>query len=275
VIVKHSNGASEPVCVFVGTSPGGEDAEACMVAEYGVRERASAPVEITWLRLSRDPASPCAGWRTERWGTPWTGLRWAVPEICGWRGRAVYLDCPQVVLGDVAALAAASIPDGAFVLARRAGSSLRTGCMVFDCARAKKWLPSLDKLRADVGAHQAVGALLAGHQHLVGPLPAGWGLVDEEFSSDPDAAAGSVHCANPHVQPHARYAVPRLRRAGREHWFAEMRLPHYCPRLVELFDAEYAAALVAGRTVAQYVPEEPWGPCAIRGVERVSAGRTA
>ncbi len=53
--------------VFVGTSAGGEDAEACAVLAYTLTERASVPVEIEWMRLSRDPESPYSGWMTDRW----------------------------------------------------------------------------------------------------------------------------------------------------------------------------------------------------------------
>lgn len=116
--VPKSNGSTS-LRVFIGTSANGEDAEACAVIESSLRRRASIPIEIEWLRLSHDPVSSCAGWNTARWSTPWTALRWAVPVICSGRGRAVYFDCPALVLGDVADLESAAFPSGAFLLARR------------------------------------------------------------------------------------------------------------------------------------------------------------
>lgn len=265
------NGFGGPVRVFVGASAGGEDAEACAVLEASLRRRASAPVEIEWLRLSRAPGSFCAGWRTERWATPWTALRWAVPAICGWRGRAVYLDCPQIVLGDVAHLIDAPMPAEACVLVRREGAQLRVGCLVFDCAAARKWLPDLAALRADVGAHQTVGYLLSSHQNLTGDLPAGWGMRDIDFSRAPEAATGSVHMEAVALQPHQERARRRLRRAGREHWYAGPRLPHYSARLVALFEEEYAAAERDGYRVELYVPDEAYGPYSISGADRIAA----
>lgn len=269
-----SEARSAPVRVFVGTSAGGEDAEASIVLAHTLRERSSAPVDVTWLHLSRAPDrvgySGPGGWLTERWGTPWTALRWAVPEICGWEGRAVYLDCPTIVEGDVAALAAVEMPEGAFVAVRRDPPSIRVACLVFDCAAAQKWVPGIAALRADVGAHQRMGRLLESRRELTAALPLGWGVDEAQYSGDPP---GSVHFSNPYTQPHARLAAERLRRSGREHWFREVRLPHYSARLAALFEAEYSAALAAGARPEQYVPEEAYGAYEIK-VPSLGAGRT-
>jgi len=231
--------------------------------EHSLRARASAPLEFTWLKTSSDPASPCytdpktgAGWRIEHWATPWTALRWAVPALCGWAGRAIYFDCPTIVLGDVADLAVAPMPRGVFVLARRAGRELRTACLVFDCAAARPWLGDIVAMQTDPGAHQRVGQLLDQHPQLVGFLPAGWGLDDAAYSAAPGEATGSVHCANPRTQPHMPRAVGGLARADRRHWHDEVLLPHYCARLTQLFEDEYIAAQAAGLTLAQYGVEE-------------------
>jgi hypothetical protein len=178
-----------------------------------------------------------------------------VPALAGWEGRAVYFDCPQIILGDVAVLARAEMPSGAMVLLRRDGRAFLTGCLVWDCARAQGHVPALDVLKADMGAHQAMGSLLVDRPHLVGALPDGWGVIDAAYAQAPAEVTGSVHCANLRMQPHARLAIPRLHRAGREHWYREVRMRHFCPALEKLFDREYAAALAAGYEVAQYVPD--------------------
>lgn len=255
VVRRTSNGraAPDPVRVFVGTSAG-DDAEACLVLEHTLRERVSVPVDLEWLRPSDDPAAPLGGWPTEGWATPWTPYRWAVPALAGWTGRAVYFDCPQVVLGDVATLAAAPMSAGAAVLLRRAGSAVNAAVMVWDCAAARRLVPPLEELRREVGAHPRLSAAVAGGSSLAGELPAGWAVGDVEYSDDPARATGSVHYANAHVQPHQRCARERLRAAGRRHWFTGTRLPHFCPGMVELFEREYAAALAAGYAVDAYVP---------------------
>jgi hypothetical protein len=250
---------STPVRVFIGTSAGGEDAEAAMVCAASLLRRASVPVEVALMALSRAPDSPYSGWQTDRWASPWTGLRWAVPALCDWSGRAIYFDAPTIVLGDVAELAAAPMPKGACVLMRRIGAQMRTECLVFDCAAAQKWLPPLDKLRADIGAHQTVGHILSTRAALVGDLPAGWSAQDPDYSRDPRSVTGSVYCASAATQPHQWYARGRLRKAGREHWFQGTRLPHYCKGLVDLFAAEYEVALKEGHAVEQYIPDEKYG----------------
>lgn len=275
---KRVNGSTPaPVRIFVGASAGGEDAEACLVCEASLRRRTSLPIEVEWLALSRDPASSLysdpkteAGWQTARWATPWTALRWAVPALCGWTGRAIYLDCTSIVLGDVAELAAAEFPPGAAVLMRRTGRTLHTGCAVWNCATARVFLPHLAVQAADVGAHQAACAALADRSDLVGELPPGWGLTDLEYSRSPDEATGSVNCVNLYMQPHARYALPRLRRAGRDHWFGAVRMRHFCDELVALFDRELRAARDAGSAVEHYLAKEPFGPYAIRGADRAA-----
>ena len=87
------------VRVFVGCDPNDCDLEQMMVLEHSLRLHSSLPIELTWMRLSRDRRSPFlsdasagAGWRTERWATPFSGFRWAVPALCGYAGRAIYMD---------------------------------------------------------------------------------------------------------------------------------------------------------------------------------------
>ena len=281
--VRRKNGAVAPIRVFVGTSANGEDAEACAVLEHTLRKNASVDVEIEWMALSRDPSSPYysdpereAGWRTDHWVTPWSGFRWAVPELCGWSGRAVYLDCTQIVTGDVADLISLEFGDDAVAAVRSTSTSLRTACIVWNCAVAKKYLPSMNGLRSDPSRPQVIARLLVGKLALTQPLPTGWGVTDPEFSEDPSLATGSIHCENFHMQPHVRHALTRLRHAGLEHWLDVTRFPHYCEGLVEMFDKALVEAAADGYDVARYVPSAgPYPDYAIRGVDGADLRRMA
>lgn len=242
--------ASKPALrVFVGTSPDCMDEEACVALEHSIRSRSSVLVDIERLSLSSDPTSSLGGWMTGQWATPWTALRWAVPEICGWSGRAVYFDCASLVRGDIAELGAADFPRGAFLLARREGRELMTGCLVFDCSEAQRSLAEVKVMKASAAAHRDVGALLERRPRLVAPLPGNWGRSDADFArvyslvgrASPDG--GSVHFPRLQIQPHGSLSDERLRRAGRAHWFRGARLPHYCARLSEMWRAEYSSAV--------------------------------
>src|SRR6478609_8300859 len=92
----------ETVRIFVGTSANGEDAEAEMALEWSLKARSSLPVVITWMRLSRDPASIWSGWESSKWATPFSAFRWAVPAACGFMGRAIYMDVDMVAVADIA-----------------------------------------------------------------------------------------------------------------------------------------------------------------------------
>lgn len=275
VRIRRKNGASKPLRVFVGTSANGEDAEACAVLEYTLRKHATVDVEIEWMALSRDDASPyysdpeCdAGWMTDRWVTPWSGFRWAVPELCGWSGTAVYLDCPQIVTGDIAELSSLGFSDGAAAAVRRTSTSLRTACIVWNCAAAKSYLPGMDVLRTDPNYPETVARLLVGKSAAAVDLPVGWGVTDVEFSDDPARATGSVHCENMQLQPHVQHALRRLRASGRKHWLDVTRLPHYCEGLVKMFGDAVEEAAASGYNATRYVPDEPPYPTyAIRGVD--------
>src|SRR3546814_18103128 len=90
---------TDAIRVFVGCDPNDCDLEQMMVLEHSLRQHASLPVDINWMQLSSDPLSFWYydsgipdGWHTERWATPFSGLRWAVPAHSGYEGGAIYMD---------------------------------------------------------------------------------------------------------------------------------------------------------------------------------------
>lgn len=50
-----------PIKIFVGTSANGEDSEAEMTLEYTLNKHTTQPIEITWMRQTKDLASPWGG----------------------------------------------------------------------------------------------------------------------------------------------------------------------------------------------------------------------
>ena len=109
--------------IFIGCSANGEDAEAQAMLEYTLRWYASEPLEITWMKLTHDPSSPWhsnpqkhEGWNTRGWATPFSAFRWAIPHVCNYEGKAIYMDVDMIARDDIANLWKQKIPDNAALL---------------------------------------------------------------------------------------------------------------------------------------------------------------
>src|SRR5262245_65743402 len=103
--------------IFVGCSANAEDAEAQAMLEYSLRHYASEPIDITWMMLSRDKDSPwyssaTAGWNTQLWATPFSVFRWAIPHVCKYQGKAIYMDVDMVARADIPQVWHQPIPPG-------------------------------------------------------------------------------------------------------------------------------------------------------------------
>jgi hypothetical protein len=254
--------------VFVGCSPG-QDTESQAVLEYSLRAHASEPVEITWMALNGDRKSPWGGWDCTGWQTPFTSLRWAIPEVCGNEGRAIYLDSDVIVMGDIAELWDQPMPEGAFALIKGEGRKLRTCVMVLDCAEAKNHLPPVKAMKRMRNIHVAICAQLAAEPHLTGQIEGLWNCVDLKGSSLDDPALKLIHYSSIAHQPSTRHAVERLTREGRRHWYDGWRFDHWRPELIELFDQLLTEAPIAGYALERYEPAirfEPQGLKSYRGV---------
>lgn len=85
--------------VFVGTDR--SQLVAVKVLEYSIRKHASIPVELTPMvdLALPDPKDPRQGKRTG-----FSFARFAVPELAGRRGQALYLDADMLVFNDLALL---------------------------------------------------------------------------------------------------------------------------------------------------------------------------
>jgi hypothetical protein len=86
---------SEPLRVFIGMDP--RQPVAFNVAAHSVMRHSSKPVAITALNLKQLPI-------TRRGLTGFTYSRFLVPYLCGFKGKAVFMDADMVVTGDIAEL---------------------------------------------------------------------------------------------------------------------------------------------------------------------------
>ncbi len=265
MILPMSEPASETVRVFVGCDPNDCDLEQMMVLDHSLRRHASLPVEIQWMRLSGDPSSPWfsdprsgLGWHTGRWATPFSGFRWAVAELCGFEGRAIYMDTDVLVLGDIVELWRAPIAAPAVVLAKREGRHLRFCVSVWDCAAARAHLPALATLQREARSHEQCAALFEKNPGFVAEIDSRFNCVDGEGL--PIDRIRMLHYSDMGTQfSHAR-SFPRLAQEGRSHWFDGRVLPHPRPDLAALFDACFDDALASGRRLDDYRNPHPFGP---------------
>ena len=246
---------SKPVTVYVGSSPGGMDAESDLVLEFSLRKHASVPVEIVWMRRSNDPASLWSGWPASLWATPFSGFRWAVPELAAKRGleRAVYTDNDVVFLADIAELMAVDMLARP-ILAREKG---RLCVSVWDSAMAQL-LPPVELQRRSPTMHERLSREI-GRGHIA-PLDRAWNCLDGEDLGLEDIKA--LHFTDMATQPAAALAAERIaERGGRGvsllpawHWFEGERRDHRRRDCVALFFAYLAEALEAGYEITRYEP---------------------
>ena len=252
---------SERVRVFIGVGANHEDIEAQAVLEYTLKKHSSLPVDITWMRLSRDLESSYCGWDVERWGTPYEGFKWAVPSICGHEGRAIYIDCDFIVKGDIAELWREEMAPGKIAIARVDHPAPYFNFCLWDCAAAKKYVDDLTHLMSDLGANQHQTSYFAGHPSLIQTFAVGqWCALDTELGEERFAdGIRAYHCSRMNVQPYMRYAVPRLARLGQEHWFTGTVLRHPSRELEAKFDALLREARHEGFVLTRYTKAECYG----------------
>ena len=240
--------------IFIGCAPDGADAESQATLEHALRSRASAELDITWMVANREPGSLWSGWDMRRWATPFSGFRWAVPEACGFKGRAIYMDSDLIVLGDIGELWETELMRGQVAAVR--GPS-RFCVTLWDCAAARDHLLRLSDLRRADG-HQRMSGYFAQHPGLVKRFGPKWNYLDSEDRGPLDGVR-IVHYTDLSTQPHLNYAIPRLAGAGRSHWYDGPLRSHPRPDIAMLFEREFAAAKIAGYTVDRYLPAQAYG----------------
>lgn len=255
---------TEAAKIFVGCAANNEDLESLVVLESSLRRYATIPVDIVYMRLSRDPESPFyqsqdgKGWDTSRWSTPFSGFRWAVPFLNGGKGRAIYTDSDVIWKDDVKKLWNAPM-DGAVLMAKGGSESWRYCVTMFDCAKAVNFIPPIKQLMAKAEAHANQQMYWKSHQHLRVDFPTGqnWNCIDgEDYKDINDPAIKILHYSSEAHQPHLIHAIPRLKAEGKQHWFDGKVKPHWRKDVVDLFDYEFKHRAYE---ISRYV-SVPFGP---------------
>lgn len=251
--------------VFVGCAANHEDAESQAVLEYTLRKYASEPISLTWMKLSRDPESPwfsngTEGWRTDDWATPFSGFRWALPELCGFEGRAIYMDSDCIVRADIAQLWKQKFKPGKIVLAKGGQESWRYCVSLWDCAAAKPYMLPLSRLRSARTAHRTMIEFFRVNRELVQPFVGNWNCIDgENYPTLEDPEIKVIHYSSEAHQPHLKFAVRRLSESHQSHWFDGKIKPHWRPSMGRIFVTLLREAEDAGYTVDRYTSDPTFG----------------
>ena len=265
----------EPIRIFVGCSANGEDAEMAAMLEYTLRHYASEPLELHWMMLSKDPISPWysdpsknAGWNTQLWATPFSVFRWAVPHVCNYEGKAIYMDVDMIARADIAELWNQHIPLGKAMLWKDEKHSC---VMLFDCAAMKGVMPAFEQMRRKHGGYSVyrdVNARPAANRFI-----GDWNCLDGgSYPSLNDPNIKIIHFTRVETQPHLKWALPRLKAAGMQHWNRQAQgLPHARKDVQPLVNQIWKEAQEAGYTAEKYIPEIKFGPYnAVRGGARAA-----
>ncbi len=125
---------STPVRVFVAASDG--EWLPMRVLEFSIRETSSRDIALRAIGSAGRPI-PEPRERRNRARTPFSFQRFLIPELCGFEGRAIYLDADMQVFGEIAQVW--EHPMGSHdLLAVSEGNDGRKGqfsVMLLDCAR--------------------------------------------------------------------------------------------------------------------------------------------
>lgn len=178
---------AEKVRIFIGSEPEQHRGERVLLWSIFKHRDERRHYEIFVMKDLR-------GFDRRNWKTGFTGYRYAIPELAGFEGLAIYNDVDQIYLRDPAALIAEDM-DGAGVLALE---SRDTSVMLLNCELlADRWnleaVTSVPQRSIHTHMLKRVRANM-----LISDLPVHWNARDHEYSGEADSL---LHYTTLHKQP--------------------------------------------------------------------------
>lgn len=172
--------------IFIGFDR--REAECAGVLAYSLRAHASIPLDIHYVKLSdldfNRPLDPLQS-------TEFTYSRFLVPYLCNYEGKAIFMDCDMLCLGDIKELDDLDMADYALrvvkhdyrpsattkmdgraqtVYPRKNWSSL----MIMNCARLTLWTKKVVETQTGAFLHRFQGI----DDTLIGDIPKTWNTLD-------------------------------------------------------------------------------------------------
>jgi len=126
--------------VFVGTSKKREDSIAEITLKYSLEKHCSEEIEVVFMRNTQNGFM--GKFNSTGWATPFTNLRWAIPEYCNFEGRSIYMDVDQLNLKDISELYNIDLQGKPF-----ASRSNRLCVMVFDNSKMQSILAPVSTIK--------------------------------------------------------------------------------------------------------------------------------
>ncbi|WP_449104073.1 ELM1/GtrOC1 family putative glycosyltransferase [Pseudomonas veronii] len=176
--------ASPPVRLFLGTEPAQHRAE--RIFFYSL-ERVRDPLRR--YEVYRMTGLP--GFRQEGWRTGFTNYRFAIPDLAGRYGRAIYNDVDQLYTADPALLFDQPMGGNAYL----ALSTQDTAVMLIDCERMARYWSFNKACRESKKALHAQAAAVPGLWGALDPL---WHARDIEYRP---GQSRLLHYTTLHTQP--------------------------------------------------------------------------
>lgn len=210
----------ETIHVWIGTEQCQRESLAELVLERSIRQHASWPVEIHYMRAG-DP-----GWETTKrgkngtwavgdavhggwvksnnrsWGTGFSGFRWAIPELMGFEGHAIYLDADMLLLDDITELYQFKPDEDKGV---RCISHNRTDVMVMNCAWFKDRWPTIAQMKPSLNRSFEYLQIIHAQQGLQADLPQEWNDCDGQLFSNGSPSKLLHYTTVPDGQPWRPY----------------------------------------------------------------------
>ena len=173
-----------PVRIFVGTEAAQAQAERIFVWSIDFVRDPSRTYEIYLMK-------ELAGFDRRRWLTGFTNYRFAIPDLAGGSGRAIYNDVDQIYLSDPAELFDLDLKGHGFLSIAENDSSV----MIINCETMRSvW--SMERAKHEKKSILLNEALKS--QNIWGKLEPEWNARDEEYVS---GTSKVLHYTALHTQP--------------------------------------------------------------------------
>lgn len=236
-----------PALVFVGCMP--EQELAFQVLDFSIQSHSSISVSVRRLHDSITDAAiqiPLPRDKANQPRTPFSFQRFAIPELCGFQGKALYLDSDMLVLRDLRELWQTPLNDLQMLSAqppRETGRQPQFSVMLMDCEKLR-WNTTelVSKLNDGQFTYAQLMYEMASVERWQPSLPAAWNSLEHHVEgetclvhfTDMDRQPW-LNPLHPHAALWSRYLIAAIREGHISHdtLLAEVRSGHVRPSLLE------------------------------------------